>query len=54
MAQASVVVPRDIWEDVDGNKVLVARRGERISLEEAMKHKILPIASSSIGGLEIK
>jgi hypothetical protein len=54
MAEISVVAPRDIWEDVEGKEVLVARKGERISLEQAMKHKIVPIGSQSFGGLETK
>lgn len=54
MAEISVVAPRDIWETIDGKETLIARKGERISLDQAMKHKIVPIASPSLGGLETK
>lgn len=54
MADISVVSPRDIWEDNEGKQVLVARKGERITLEQAMKYKIVPISSPSFGGMETK
>ena len=54
MAEISVVAPRDIWEEVEGKQVLVVRKGERITLEEAMKHKVMPIASPGFGAMETK
>lgn len=54
MAEISVVAPRDIWETVDGKEVLIARKGQRISFDDAVKHKIVPIQSASIGHIETK
>lgn len=44
----SVVAPYDLWEeDEDGNKKRVAvKKGERISVLEAIKYRILPIESA--------
>jgi hypothetical protein len=54
MADISVVAPKDIWEDVDGKQTLVARKGERMTLEQAMKYKVMPIGSSTFGAIETK
>lgn len=54
MAEISVVAPKDIWEEVEGKQVLVVRKGERITIEEAMKHKVMPIASPGFGSMETK
>ena len=54
MGEISVIAPRDIWENVDGKETLVARRGERMSIEQAMKYKLMPIASNSLGQIETK
>lgn len=54
MAEISVVAPRDIWDTVDGKEILVAKKGQRISFDEAVKHKIVPIQSASIGKIETK
>ena len=54
MSDISVVAPKDIWEDVDGKQILVARKGERMTFEQAMKHKIMPIGSSTVGTIETK
>jgi hypothetical protein len=49
-----VVSPKDIFEQVNGELVKVARKGERISIEQAKKYKILPIASSDLFNIETK
>ena len=50
----TVVVDRDIFEEKDGMRVLVARRGERVTPDTARKHGILPIESSAGPRLESK
>ena len=50
----TVVLDRDIYEEKDGAKVLVARRGERVSPETAKKHGVMPISSASGPVLESK
>lgn len=54
MAEISVIAPRDIWDNVEGKEVLVARKGERITFDQAIKYKVMPIGSPAIGGLETK
>ena len=50
----TVVLDRDIYEEKDGMKVLVARRGERVTPETAKKHGVIPISSASGPVLESK
>ena len=49
-----VISPRDIYELVDGNNLLVVRKGDKITEQQAIKHKILPIVVSSPFYLESK
>jgi len=50
----TVVLDRDIYEEKDGMKILLARRGERVTPETAKKHGIIPISSASGPVLESK
>ena len=50
----TVVLDRDIYEEKDGMKVLVARRGERVTPETAKKYGVIPISSASGPVLESK
>lgn len=54
MGNISVIAPRDIYENVDGKNLLVAKKGDRLTVEEAMKHKIMPIAVNSTVVAETK
>jgi hypothetical protein len=49
-----VISPRDVYELVDGNNLLVVRKGDKITEQQAIKHKILPIVVSSAFYLESK
>ena len=49
-----VIAPRDIFETRNGVAVKVKTRGDRLTVEEAKKYKILPITVSSIANLETK
>jgi hypothetical protein len=50
----TVVLDRDIYEEKDGVKTLLARKGERITPEVARKHGVLPIESAGLPTLESK
>jgi|TARA_B100001996_G_C18608611_1_gene572804 hypothetical protein len=51
----SVVLDRDIYETNEfGTKVLLARRGERVTPEVATKHGVLPIESAGVPAMESK
>jgi hypothetical protein len=54
MGNISVIAPRDIYETKDGRTLLVVKKGDRLSVEEAMKHKIMPIAVNSPFSMEAK
>jgi hypothetical protein len=54
MSQIVVIAPRDIFEDIEGKNVRVVRKGDRITVEEAMKHKVMPISISEPFSLESK
>ena len=43
MSQIAVIAPRDIYENIQGKSVKVVRKGERISVEDAMRYKVMPI-----------
>jgi len=49
-----VIAPRDIFETRNGVAVKVKTRGDRLTVEEAKKYKVLPITVSSIANLETK
>jgi hypothetical protein len=49
-----VIAPRDIFETRDGVNVKVKSRGERMTIDEAKKYKVLPITVSSIANIETK
>lgn len=54
MGNISVIAPRDIYELKDGSQHLVAKRGDRLTVEDAMKYKIVPIAVNSPFNIETK
>lgn len=54
MADISVVAPRDIYEERNGQMILIARKGQRMTVDEAIKHKLMPIGSASLGSMETK
>lgn len=47
-----VIAPRDVYDTVDGVNIKVIRRGDRLSVDEARKYKLLPITVSD--GLRIE
>lgn len=49
-----ILAPRDIFETHNGVAVKVKNRGDQLTIEEAMKYKVLPISVSSIANLETK
>lgn len=49
-----VIAPRDIFETRNGVAVKVKSRGERMTVEEAKKYKVLPITVSSVANIETK
>jgi hypothetical protein len=49
-----VIAPRDIFETRNGVAVKVKSRGDRMTVEEAKKYKVLPITVSSIANIETK
>ena len=53
-ARLTVVLDRDIYEEKDGVKTLLARKGERITPEVARKHGVLPIQSAGLPSMESK
>lgn len=54
MSQVVVIAPRDIYENIEGKSVRVARKGERISIEDAKKYKVMPIAVNDPFATEAK
>jgi hypothetical protein len=54
MGNISVIAPRDIYELKDGSQRLVAKKGDRLTVEDAMKYKIVPIAVNSPFNIETK
>lgn len=49
-----IIAPRDIFETRNGVAVRVKSKGERLTVDEAKKYKILPITVSSIANIETK
>jgi hypothetical protein len=49
-----VISPRDIFETQNGVKVKVKSRGDRLTVDEAKKYKVLPITVSSAVNIETK
>lgn len=49
-----ILAPRDIFEMYNGVAVKVKNRGDQLTIEEAMKYKVLPISVSLIANLETK
>lgn len=49
-----VIAPRDIFETRNGVAVKVKTRGDRLTIEEAKKYKVLPITVSSFANIETK
>jgi hypothetical protein len=49
-----VIAPRDIFETRNGVAVKVKSRGDRMTVEEAKKYKVLPITVSSVANIETK
>ena len=54
MGNITVIAPRDIYEVKNGQTTLVVKKGDRLTVEEAMKHKIMPIAVNSPFSMEAK
>lgn len=49
-----VIAPRDIFETRNGVTVKVYNRGDRLTVDEAKKYKVLPITVSAVANLEAK
>lgn len=49
-----VIAPRDIFETRNGIAVKIKSRGDRMTVEEAKKYKVLPITVSSVANIETK
>lgn len=49
-----VIAPRDIFETQNGVTVKVKSRGDRLTVDEAKKYKILPISVSAMSTIETK
>lgn len=49
-----VISPRDIFETCNGVAVRVHSKGDRLTIDEAKKYKVLPIAVSSFANIETK
>lgn len=49
-----VIAPRDIFETREGVTVKVKSRGERLTVDEAKKYKVLPITVASFANIETK
>ena len=50
----TVVLDRDLYEEKDGARTLLARKGERVTPEVARKYGVLPIESAGMPALESK
>ena len=50
----SVVLDRDLFDEKDGNRVLIARKGDRVTPDLARKHGVIPIESAGLPELESK
>ncbi len=48
----TVVLDRDIYDEKDGSRVLIGRKGERVTPEVARKHGVLPIESAGVPAME--
>ena len=49
-----VIAPRDIFETQNGITVRVKSKGDRLTVDEAKKYKVLPITVSSALNIETK
>jgi hypothetical protein len=49
-----VIAPRDIFETRNGIAVRVHSKGDRLTVEEAKKYKVLPISVASFANIETK
>lgn len=54
VSMTHVIAPRDIFETRNGVAVKVKSRGERLTVDEAKKYKVLPITVSSVANIETK
>jgi hypothetical protein len=54
MSQIVVIAPRDIYENIEGKSVKVVRKGERISVEDAKRYKVMPISVNDPFATETK
>jgi hypothetical protein len=50
----TVVLDRDIYDEKNGARVLIGRKGERVAPEVARKHGVLPIESAGTPVMEAK
>lgn len=49
-----VIAPRDIFETQNGITVRIKSKGDRLTVDEAKKYKVLPITVSSALNIETK
>jgi hypothetical protein len=49
-----VIAPRDIFETRNGVTVRVHSKGDRLTIDEAKKYKVLPISVASFANIETK
>jgi hypothetical protein len=49
-----VIAPRDIFETQNGIAIRVKSKGDRLTVDEAKKYRVLPIAVSSALNIETK
>ena len=49
-----VISPRDIFETQNGIAIKVKSKGDRLTIDEAKKYKVLPITVSSALNIETK
>ena len=54
MSQIVVIAPRDVFENIEGKNIRVCRKGDRISVEDAMKYKMMPISVNEPFSIEAK
>ncbi len=50
----TVVLDRDIYDEKNGARILIGRKGERVAPEVARKHGVLPIESAGTPAMESK
>ena len=54
MGMTHVIAPRDIFETQNGVSIRVKSKGDRLTVAEAKKYKVLPITVSSVMNIETK